>query len=265
MCFSALPWPSWRLIVIVPVILTRLPAQDSLASADKAAHDWLTLRAETVRLDTEWRTQREVLASLAVTLGERAKLAEEKRDLAKAKAGQEAQDLDDLRAKNRAASDDLKSCDARLQSLSQRLLALRPKLPPRLSDALDLSYRTLGSATAATTERMQVAMNVLNRCAEFDREVSVSKDILTLDGEPADTYFEVIYWGLNRGYAIDRASHKAWLGTPGPERWEWQAKPDAYAAVVKLMAIASDQVEPDWVAVPAAVAGSRATAGDRGQ
>ena len=32
------------------------------------------------------------------------------------------------------------------QALAEKLLALRPQLPPRLSDALDMSYRSLATA-----------------------------------------------------------------------------------------------------------------------
>lgn len=243
--------PSGLLLLVPLLAAARLRAQDALASADKAAHDWLALRTEAVRLDTEWRTQREVLASLAAGLEERAKLAEEKRDQAKAQHSQELQDLAAVQAKNRAAAEDLQAAQARLEALSRRLLALRPKLPPRLSDALDLSYRTLASGGVPPAKRMEVAMSVLNRCGEFDRLVSVSEDLLTLEGEAPNKYFETIYWGLSRGYALDRASRRAWLGTAGPDGWRWEPKPEAYDAVVRLIGIAQDKGEPDWIAVPA--------------
>lgn len=228
----------------------RASAQEPLGAADRAGQQWISLRVEAARLDSEWRTQREVLGSLVAATQERARLAEEKRDLALAKTAQERRDLADLRAKDEAAAADLKAADARLNALCLRLLALRPKLPPRLSDALEMSFRTLGAPRLDVGERMQTAMNVLNRCAQFDRAVFCGEDMLTLEGEPPNKLFEVIYWGLSHAYALDRGAHRAWLGSPGPDHWRWTPAPDAYDSVAKLIAIANDRAEPQFVAVP---------------
>lgn len=231
--------------------VSRAVAQEALDDADKSGQKWISLRVEAVKLESEWRTQREVLDSLITAMQERAKLMEEKQDLSLAKTKQDRQDLESLRSKNQAAAEDLKTWEKRLDGLSQRLLAIRPKLPPHLSDALEMSYRTLSAPQLAIGERMQVAMNVLNRCAQFDRMVSISEDVLTLDGEPPNKYFEVIYWGLSHAYAIDRTSHKAWLGAPGRDRWQWVPAADFYDAVVKLITVANNKAEPEFIAVPA--------------
>jgi hypothetical protein len=230
---------------------SRAIAQEALDEADKSGRRWISLRLEAVQLESEWRTQCEVLASLVTALQERAKLTEEKRDFALAKTAQERQELEGLRAKNQSATEDLKACEMRLESLCQQLLSIRPKLPPHLSDALEMSYRSICAPNLASGERMQVAMNVLNRCAQFDRMISTSEDVLSLEGEPANRYFEVIYWGLSHAYAIDRTNRKAWLGTPGNDRWQWVPVPDVYDAVVKLIAVANDKAEPEFIPVPA--------------
>lgn len=241
----------------------RAAAQEALDAADKSGRQWISLRVETARLESEWRSQREVLGSLLNATQERAKLAEDKRDLAQAKTTQDRQDLAALQARNEAAAAELKAMGTRLDGLCRHLQTLRPKLPPRLSDALEMSYRTLGSPQSAFGERMQVAMNVLNRCAQFDHLVSTGNDVLTVDGEPPDKYFEVIYWGLSHAYAIDRSSHRAWLGAPGPERWQWTPVPDVYDTVVKLIAIAKDQAEPAFIVAPAPVLHAATTGSSR--
>lgn len=231
--------------------IPRAPAEEPLDAADKSGKQWISLRVEAARLDSDWRAQREVLASLVTAMQERAKLAEEKRDFEQAKTAQDRQELAAMRAKSQAAAEDLKAYETRLDGLCRRLLALRPKLPPHLSEALEMSYRTLAAPPGAVGERMQVAMNVLNRCAQFDRMVSSGEDVLTLEGEPPNRYFEVIYWGLSHAYAVDRTNRKAWLGSPGRDRWQWTPAPGAYDAVVQLITIANDKAEPDFIAVPA--------------
>jgi hypothetical protein len=225
-------------------------AADALQSVDKTAGEWIKLRLETARLETEWQTQRGLVESTVAALKERAGALEEKRDLVKAKTAKDREELDALRGKIQSASDDLNAFDARLKALAEKLTKLRPNLPPHLSEALEMSYRSLADGKSSPGERMQVAMNVLNRCAQFNRLISVGEDVLSLAGEPPQKSFEVIYWGLSHGYAIDRGARKAWLGSPGSNGWRWE-QTDAFDGVVKLIAIANDKAEPEFVAIPA--------------
>jgi hypothetical protein len=114
-----------------------------------------------------------------------------------------------------------------------------------------MSYRSLGGKDASPGERMQLVMTVLNRCAQFNLAITHGEEVLTLEGEPGPKAVDVIYWGLSHGYALDRAGGKAWLGTPGPERWQWEPLPGAAPTVADLMAIRLDQADPRLVSVPA--------------
>jgi len=116
---------------------------------------------------------------------------------------------------------------------------------------LELPYRSLGNPKLSAGERMQLAMTILNRCSLFNRTVTCGDEVLTIDGEQGVKSLEVIYWGLSRGYALDRAAAKAWYGAPGPRGWHWEPGPDAVRPVEKLIAICNDKTDPDFVAVPA--------------
>lgn len=246
----------WLIVLVLLAPSPRAIAADPLDEVDHSAREWVKLRVEATRLDTAWRAERELVESTLAALKERAALLEEKRDLAKAKNSQDAAEADALRAKNQSAGEDLQACAVRLQAITAKLAALRPNLPPRLSDALEMSYRSLAAPELPFGERLQIAVNLLNRCAQFNRLVTTGEDVLTLEGEPSAKSLEVIYWGLSHGYAVDRSGRKAWLGSPGPGGWRWVPQPDAFAPVVELLAIARDQADPAFVAVPAAVAKS---------
>ena len=169
-----------------------------------------------------------------------------------------------MRARNRAATEELKAAEARLAAVTTRLIALRPNLPPRLSDALEMAYRSLADPARPLGDRLQVASNVLNRCAQFNRLVTAGEEVLTLEGMPAPKSLETLYWGLSHGYALDRHTHQAWLGSPGPAGWRWEARPDAAEGVSRLLAVARDQANPEMVAVPAALPRAHPTAGTKG-
>jgi hypothetical protein len=226
------------------------PDTDPLEPGEKAASEWIKTRLETTRIEGAWTADRPLLESTINGMKERAQSLEEKRDLLKAKTAKDREDIDAMEAKNKAAADDIAGVETRLKALVDQLVALRPSLPPRLSEAVDLSYRSLANASLAPGERMQLAMNILNRCAVFNRTVTSGEEVLTIEGEGARS-LNVIYWGLSHGYALDSAAGKAWYGSPGPRGWQWEASPDGARAVTRLIAIYNDKADPDFVVVPA--------------
>ncbi len=236
------------LVLTAPALLS---AADPTEDAEKLARDLVTYRVEAARADTAWRSERELLASTIAALQEKSTLAEEKLELTKAKTAKDREEVDAIRARVSVARDDLKAFETRLAALGLRLMELRPALPPRLAEALDLAYRTLADPAQPAAERMRQAMNILNRCAQFNRVVTNGEEVLTLAGEPNARSYEVLYWGLSHGYALDRANRKAWVGAPASGAWRWEAKPEAFDRVAELMAIAADQADPAFVPVPA--------------
>ena len=135
--------------------------------------------------------------------------------------------------------------------MKDKLIRLRPSLPPRLSESLELPYRSLTGSELALGDRMQLTMTVLNRCLQFNRIVSQGEEVLAIAGEAGPKSLEVIYWGLSHGYALDRAAGKAWLGSPGPQGWHWETRPEAARAVAELIAVYSGKADPGFAAVPA--------------
>lgn len=244
------PRPRWFLALALLAPAFPAFAADPLGEVDQTAREWVKLRVEAARLDSAWRSERELVESTVAALKERATLLEEKRDLARAKTAKDREELETLRAKNRAAAEDLKLSEARLAELTERLVVLHSILPPRLGDALEMSYRSLRDPALPLAERMQVAINVLNRFAQFNRLVTAGEDVHTLAGEPGPKSLETIYWGLSHGYAVDRGSRKAWLGFPSPDGWQWTPQPDAFDRIVQLIAVAQDKADPALVAVP---------------
>jgi hypothetical protein len=231
----------------------RAPAAETdspLQAVEQSAHDWIKVRAETTRLETAWRTEQRLLESTVASLKDRATALEEKREQIKAQTADQRAELNGLHAKQRSEQEQLQLADGRLQKLGERLVQLRPSLPPRLSEALELPYRSLNGTDAG--ERMQYALAVLNRCAQFNRTLSCGEEIVAVDG--AARSLEVIYWGLSHGYALDRSNGKVWLGSPAGGRWQWQPVDGVTKEVTRLIDIYRDKTDPALVMVPARVA-----------
>jgi hypothetical protein len=234
----------------------RVFAADSIESVEKAATEWVKTRTETARLQSDWASQQELLASTVSALTERAQTIEEKRDNLKAKTAKDRDEIETARSKNQAMTEEIQAAEAHMKELRDQLVRLRPSLPPRLSEALQLPYRSLAAPDLTPSERMQATMTVLNRCIQFNRVITCSDEVLSIDGEPGAKSYEVIYWGLSHAYALDRAAGKVWLGSPGPKGWQWEAHAEAAPQVISLVAVFKDKAEPEFAPVPARLAHS---------
>ncbi|MEJ1973645.1 MAG: DUF3450 family protein [Lacunisphaera sp.] len=230
------------------------PAADPIEAVGKTAAEWVKTRAETVRIETAWTQDHTLLVSTINGLKDRADRLQEKRDRLLAATTDERAEQTALAAKLAGSRDSLHETEVRLQTLIDQVIQLRPMLPPRLSEALEMSYRSLAGKEASPGERAQwwgVDGTILNRCAQFNLGVTQGDEVLALAGEPGAKSVEVIYWGLSHGYALDRAAGKAWLGAPGAAGWQWEPLEAVAPAVTALMAIRRDQAVPQLVLVPA--------------
>jgi hypothetical protein len=243
-----------RLLLCLFLVPIQARCADSIESVEKATTEWVKTRSETARLESEWTSQRPLLESTVSALTERAKATEERRDLLKAQTAKDRDETEAALARNQEANAGLQVADTRLRALRDQLTQLRPSLPPRLSAALELAYRTLATPDLGPSERMQATMTVLNRCVQFNRMVTCDEEVLTIEGESGPRSFEVIYWGLSHGYALDRTAGRVWLGYPGPKAWQWEPHAEAVSRVTELIAVYKDKAEPQFVPVPAKLA-----------
>jgi len=245
---SLLQIASWfaPLLLAGPVLAA---APDPVETVEKAAADWVKVRAEVTRIETEWSTQQRLLDSSLSGFGERATALEAKRDFLLSKTAADREEIAGLEVADKASAAGLQATEAQLQTMSARLLGLRASLPPRLSAALDLPYKSLAGSGLTVGERMQLVMTVLNRCTQFNRAITCEEELLTVTGGATPQLLEVVYWGLSHGYALDRTAGKAWFGSPGPQGWQWEPLPDGAAAVARLVTIYRGKAEPAFVEV----------------
>jgi hypothetical protein len=228
-----------------------LGQSDPAKAAEQAASDWIRVRSETARIQTEWNSERPLLISMVDELTARAVQLEGRRDLLLAKTAKDRQEASDLEAESRASAADLRSVESQLRDMDGQLAELRPALPPRLSEALALPYKSLAEPGLSINDRMQLTTTVINRCIQFDRSITSEQEALDPDGGGNPRMLEVIYWGLGHGYALDRAAGKAWYGSPAAGSWKWEPIPDGAGRVAELVDTYEGKEEPRFVEVPA--------------
>jgi hypothetical protein len=212
--------------------------------------EWVRVRAETARIEDDWTWQQMLMQSTLEALKERTQQLEAQRNELEARTAEERRDTADLMERRQALKDAQAQAENHLQLLGDRLARMRAWLPPRLSVALELPYRSLAKPNADASERMRYAMVILDRCVRFNRTVSVDEEMITAaNGEKR--LMEVVYWGLSHGYALDRSGNEAYLGAPTESAWAWTTLPGMAPQVARLINASLDKTEPEFVVLPA--------------
>lgn len=250
-CFRASAWLHLAAVTLV----TSLPAlaADSVETVQRAASDWAKLRAETVRLQTDWQWQRDTLGASLTVLQSRIATLEQNRDALTAKIAGEAAQSSDLVTKNEQARTGLQTVEQHLQEITGKLASIRPWLPPRLSSGLELAFRSIQDPKLGPAERMQHVVTIFNRCGAFNKSVTFAEEPLALDGTTDLRLLEVVYLGLSHAYALDRAGKVAYLGRPEKDGWRWERRDGLWTEVARLVAIRDEEADPAFVRVPAQV------------
>lgn len=223
-----------------------LRAEDPVESVQKAAGEWAKVRAETIRVESEWEWQKVLMESTRDALLARVLQLDAKRAELEAKTMGERRDTAELTARRQAMAGAAADAAKHLLALDEKLVRLRAWLPPRLSLALELPYRSLAAPGLPLGERMQHSMTILNRCQHFNRTIASGEETLAVPGGEAKL-LEVVYWGLSHGYALDRAAGTAYLGAPGANGWAWSPAPELAKAVARLIAVSQDKAQPEFV------------------
>jgi hypothetical protein len=245
------PFAGMLLLSAIPPCFGTTPLQDLQTTATT----WANLRSELNRLETYWTTEKKVLTASLSGLSQRAEQLALQQEILVASTAKDRREIDELRTENNRRTETLAQVDTRMVIVTQKLLALRPSLPPRLSIALELPYRSLNTPNLAAGERAQHVMTILNRCHQFNQAFVFAEEIIPTQPGADPQLLEIIYLGLAQACAIDRAADQAYVGRPVDGNWTWTQTPDLAGEITRLIAIYQDRTEPTFISVPLQVTG----------
>lgn len=252
------PFRSFTPLFLRSILAALLPGGAGLSAADAVpaarlevlSLELIKLRAETVRVETAWATERGLLSGMVQSMAERAAAKEDEVRRLEAKYTEEQTELAKLTQLVGQGSRSVAALEPEAMKLAQRLASLRPALPPRLSAALELPYRSLDDSEVGVSERLQYLTTILNRCGQFNRTITYGEEVLMIEPSHPAQVVEVIYWGLGCGFALDRRNGRGWLGVPRDGEWEWLEQPGSADGIARLIGIHLGEQDPDWVGMP---------------
>lgn len=247
--------PGFQLVLLSVLCGPLLAPATPLNQVQTAAAEWADLRSETTRIEADWVTEKALLEASIANLNSQADQLELQRDTLLAQTAKDRQELADLTAANQLRAEQLISTSARIQELATELSAMRPALPPRLSAALDLPFRSISSPDLSPADRMRHTMAILNRCQQFDRSFVLAEEVLTMAPGQEPRLLEVVYLGLSQACALDRSAGEAFMGRPVDGQWQWELVPGLEDDAARLIAVRLDEIPPEFVNLPTQITG----------
>lgn len=221
-------------------------ASDSVVAVQRAAADWTRLRVELAKVRADWEAQREALDASIEAMQARVAALETEASRLEAELRAEASTTTaaDPDVGNERARAALELAGQRLDATVERLAALRPSLPPRLSESLDLAFRSVADRGLGTADRIQHLATILGRCSAFNRTFTLAEQELAPAGSDRPRLLEVLHVGLSHAYAYDRSRGLAYLGRPGSAGWTWEPRPDSAESVAGMIAVFRQERDP---------------------
>ncbi|MGF1572416.1 MAG: DUF3450 family protein [Sumerlaeia bacterium] len=241
------------------------PAASSSTSSETAqridtARESLQQWVETERLISKEKRDLELSREV---LQERIALVQQEIESLRGKitsAEESIAEADLKRAELMETNDKLKQASASLAaivaSLEERTLTLLGQLPEPIKDRVrPLSQRIpkAGEETKlSTSERFQNVVGILNEMNKFNREITVTSEVRTLeDGSSAEV--TALYMGIGQAFYSGGNGTIAGVGTATNEGWSWKSANDHAAEIARAIAILKNEQVASFVHVPVEV------------
>jgi len=138
---------------------------------------------------------------------------------------------------------------AQLKKINKQLLSLQVQLPPPLLTSWK-NVGELNNDTLETTEKLQIALDVLTRLIDFQNRISIHEmAIRHPNGEKI--WVTQLYLGAAQAWFVSKDLSYAGIGYPDVMGWQWRFDENINAEqIAKGIAIHRKQRAADWIKLP---------------
>ncbi|KXI27703.1 DUF3450 family protein [Paraglaciecola hydrolytica] len=229
-----------------------------VARADHMVEQWLSLERQNSSLESDWQTQKPLLA-------QRLSLLEIEKKQLEAMLNEKSTDSSEVEQKRLTLIQEQSELEVNQDKLTQgvnlllgQLSGLQPLLPNPLLQSWQQENANL-TESSLISEQLQVALAQLNKLAEFDQRISVVQQTL-FNPQGDQVVVKQFYLGAGLAWFVSLDGTYAGSGQVTESGWEWtfDDKMDS-SEISRAIAIFEKQAEADFVQLPLKLssAGSR--------
>ncbi len=252
-CVLSAEWIMIKLSLVF-FLVTAVVAHAGPDELDGLVGSWLNLRTELAAERLAWQEQEPLLRAELDLLEREVSTLQAEADAYAAESSEgeaEALVAHQWRVTLQAAHDDL------LPVLDRTEAALRAwsvRIPAVLQASVESLFRSLPATpdvarNQSISERLQRVIALLSQMEILSQNLHRVQEPIVVGAEPR-RLVDVLYIGLARAFAVSPDGTWAAIGTPGPDGWTWQPRPQAAADIRQALALHARQQLADFVELP---------------
>ncbi|MGD8785878.1 MAG: DUF3450 family protein, partial [Phycisphaerales bacterium] len=228
-------------------------ARENINDVRAALEKWVETRRVISKEKQDWALGREML-------NERIKLVQRDIESLREKIKQARKNIseaDEKRNELVEENEKLKSAAETLSGIVTKLETRTAVLIKRLPDPIRERIKPLSQrlpenpneTKLSLAQRFQNVVGILNEVNKFNREITVTSEVLTLaNGSAAEV--TALYVGLGQAYYTGANGTAAGVGRPSENGWNWQPANEAADRIADAVAILKDEKVAGFVPLP---------------
>jgi len=231
-------------------------AQPPLADTRSTLEQWFEANQLISKTKTDWRADKELLER-TIDLHERELQAIEEQmsgiSTNNTQVEKERLETEATLAASQEALDAARTFASGFEAAIQKLV---PRLPGPLRDILKKDLARIPADPVNTrmlaAERMQILVGLLNEMDKFNNALNVfSERRKNTNGE--EIAVETVYVGLGAAYFVNESGDFAGMGSPGPDGWEWNIKPELAPTVREVLMVYRSERTAQFITLPVVI------------
>jgi Protein of unknown function (DUF3450) len=231
-------------------------AENTLNETRSTLDKWVETRQLISKTRSDWQSDKEMLEQ-SVQLYER-ELKSVEEQMGKLSTNNTQAEKERVQAETllKSSNEALDRAKEFAIGFEQKVTKLVPQLPTPLQDILKPSLARMPTNSAstkmATTERIQLAVGILNEMDKFNNAVTIFNEKRT-NGKGEEVAVQCVYVGLGAAYFVNDAGDFAGVGSPGANGWEWTPKAELASQVKEVIRMYRNEHPAAFVALPVTI------------
>ncbi len=227
---------------------------ESVDTLEGLVGEWVALRRQIESEQQAWKQKsRQLMLELDLLEKEEKQLDAQIEQARSFEADKESRTAEQL-AKKTEFANSLAKIDPIVERTIAAIKEISRRIPVSLQSAqlekMISSFEADKGRSSDPARRLQLTLSALHEIGQLQNSIHVTRELLTIEGEPQRREMDVIYLGLARAYAVSPDDRVAAIGSLSGTSWKWVVNSDIGASVRQMVSEHLEEAPPTLVTLP---------------
>lgn len=245
------------LSAVVCTTSVSLHAQSVIHDTQSTLTEWIGIEKDLAKEKSDWKYEKEIIKDTIRVLQEEKELLKER-----IKSAKEATSTADgkrikLNEEKQVLVQGVEELAKEIEPLEAEARKLYQFFPEPMQEEIAALYNRIPDGTKKgrlppLSTRLQSVVGILSQADKFNAGITLKTEIKELEsGTNAEV--QTLYFGLGGAYYSDSIGTYAGVGTPTPEGWVWEKKPEAGPLIADIIASYQSTQEAAFIDLPVVI------------